>query len=162
MNTAVINAPENFLLKWWQRLEPIPGGARLFSLVLGWMVPYSGTIDPLVESLEPGRVRVSIRDRRRVRNHLKSIHAIALINLGEIATGLAVISSLSDNMRGIVLSLKAEYIKKARGKLTAKAMLDLPEGIEDNTAFEISAEIIDESGEVVTIVRAEWLLGYKK
>jgi acyl-coenzyme A thioesterase PaaI-like protein len=162
MNTVVINAPENSILKWWQRLEPIPGGARLFSMLLGWMVPYSGSIDPLVEGLGPGRARVSIRDRRKVRNHLKSIHAIALINLGEIATGLAVISSLPDNMRGIVLSLQIEYIKKARGKLSASASLDLPEGIEDNTAFEIRTEIIDESGDVVAIVRANWLLGYKK
>jgi acyl-coenzyme A thioesterase PaaI-like protein len=162
MNTVVINVPENHIVKWWQRLAPLPGGARLFSLLLGWMVPYSGSIGPLVEVLEPGRVRVSLRDRRKVRNHLKSIHAIALINLGEIATGLAVNSFLPDNMRGIVLGLQAEYLKKARGKLSASASLDLPEGIEDNTALEISAEIIDESGEVVAIVRANWLLGYKK
>lgn len=130
-------------------------------MLLGWKVPYSGTIRPLVEDLGSGTARVSIRDRRKVRNHLKSIHAIALINLGEIATGLAVTSSLPDNMRGIVLSLQAEYVKKARGKLTASAKLELPASIEDNTAFEITAEITDETGEVVAIVRANWLLGYK-
>ena len=138
-----------------------PGGKRLFSLFLGWAVPYSGSIGAQVEELEPGKARVSLRDRRRVRNHLKSIHAIALVNLGEIATGLAVISSLPENMRGIVLGLQAEYVKKARGKLVAKARLELPETIEDNTAFEISAEIIDEAGDVVAVVRANWLLGYK-
>ncbi len=162
MNSIVIGSSENKILKWWQRLSSLPGGARLFSMFLGWMAPYSGTIGALVEELEPGRVRVALRDRRKVRNHLKSIHAIALINLGEIATGLAVLSSLSDNMRGIVLGLQAEYVKKARGKLVAQASLDLPEGFEDNTDFEISAEIIDESGDVVAIVRANWLLGYKK
>ncbi len=162
MNSIVIGSSENNILKWWQRLSSLPGGARLFSMFLGWMAPYSGTIGALVEELEPGRVRVALRDRRKVRNHLKSIHAIALINLGEIATGLAVLSSLSDNMRGIVLGLQAEYVKKARGKLVAQASLDLPEGFEDNTDFEISAEIIDESGDVVAIVRANWLLGYKK
>ena len=162
MNSIVIGSSENNILKWWQRLSSLPGGARLLSMFLGWMAPYSGTIGALVEELEPGRVRVALRDRRKVRNHLKSIHAIALINLGEIATGLAVLSSLSDNMRGIVLGLQAEYVKKARGKLVAQASLDLPEGFEDNTDFEISAEIIDESGDVVAIVRANWLLGYKK
>ena len=162
MDTLVINASENIFVKWWQRLSPYPGGARLFSLLLGWMVPYSGSIGPLVETLESGKVEVSLRDRRKVRNHLKSIHAIALVNLGEIATGLAVISSLPDNMRGIVLGLEADYLKKARGKLVAKAEFEIPQSVEDNTSFEVRAEIIDEAGEVVAVVRANWLLGYKK
>jgi len=162
MNATFLHAPDNYYLKWWRRLAPFPGGARLFSLFLGWMVPYSASIGPLVETLESGKVRVSLRDRRKLRNHLKSIHAIALINLGEIATGLAIMTSLPDNMRGIVLGLQAEYLKKARGKLVASVCLELPEEIEDNTAFDVSAEIIDEAGEVVAIVRANWLLGYKQ
>jgi acyl-coenzyme A thioesterase PaaI-like protein len=92
---------------------------------------------------------------------LKSIHAIALLNLGEIATGLAVLSTLPGNMRGIVLGLNAEYLKKARGKLTASANFELPVEIEDDTPCQASTEIIDEAGEVVAIIRASWLIGYR-
>jgi acyl-coenzyme A thioesterase PaaI-like protein len=153
---------EIFLLKWWDRLQSFPAGDRLFSFALARIAPYSGSISARVEALSSGHARVSIKDRRKVRNHLKSIHAIALINLGEIATGLAVLSTIPDTMRGIVLGLEAEYVKKARGKLTATANFELPSEIEDNSPVRVTAELVDETGEVVTRVHASWLLGYKK
>lgn len=149
------------VLTWWDRLAAWPGGAWLFSLALGLIAPYSGTIGARVEEIRPGYARVTLRDRRRVRNHLRSIHAIALINLGEIATGLAVLSAVSANMRGIVLAIQADYVKKARGKLTATADFQLPELIEENTPCEVKAQLRDESGETVAEVKATWLIGYR-
>ncbi len=152
---------ENLLIKWWQRLQPFPAGDRIFSYFLGRYAPYSGTISAHVEALSPGKAKVSIRDRHKVRNHLKSLHAIALINLGEIATGLAVLSTIPNDMRGIILGLEAEYLKKARGKLTATASFKLPAAIDDNTPVKVSADISDQAGDVVTRVHATWLLGFK-
>ena len=152
----------NAIIRWWDRLNRFPAGAWLFSFFLGRYAPYSGTISARVESLSAGNACVSIHDRRKVRNHLKSIHAIALINLGEIATGLAVLTTISDNMRGIVLGLEAEYIKKARGKLIANASFELPEEIDDKTPIKVTAELFDQSGEIVTRVHATWLLGFKQ
>ncbi len=151
----------NTVMKWWNRLQIFPAGSWLFSFFLGKYAPYSSTISAKVEALSPGNARVSIRDRKKVRNHLKSIHAIALINLGEIATGLAVLSTIPGNMRGIVLGLEAEYVKKARGRLVANAHFELPSEIDDSTPVKVSAELVDEAGELVTRVHATWLLGYK-
>jgi acyl-coenzyme A thioesterase PaaI-like protein len=153
---------DNFLVKWWNKLQTFPAGDRLFSFALGRIAPYSGSISARVEALSPGHAIVSIKDRRKIRNHLKSIHAIALVNLGEIATGLAVLSTVPDTMRGIVLGLEAEYIKKARGKLTATANFKLPSDIDEDSPVQVTAELIDEAGDVVTRVHAKWLLGYKK
>ncbi|MCP4980726.1 MAG: DUF4442 domain-containing protein [Gammaproteobacteria bacterium] len=150
------------ILKWWSRLAPLPAGEWLFSFALGWIAPYSGSIGARVEELRPGFARVSLRDRRKVRNHLHSIHAIALVNLGEITTGLAVLSTINDSMRGILVDIRAEYRKKARGKLTAIAEFQLPEALQDNTEFRVEARLCDRSGETVTLVTARWLLGYKK
>ncbi len=149
------------ILTWWGRLSALPGGRLLFSYLLGRMAPYSGSIHAQVEEIQPGYARVSLRDRRRLRNHLDSIHAIALVNLGEIATGLAVLSTIPDNMRGIVLAINAEYLNKARGKLTAIAEFQLPSTLADNTACEVEAELKDQTGQTVTVVRATWLIGYK-
>ena len=153
------SADQATVLKWWSRLEGLPFGRRLFSLALGWVAPYSGTIRAYVEEIRPGYARVSLRDRRRVRNHLHSIHAIALVNLGEIATGLAVLSTISTNMRGIVLDIHAEYIKKSRGKITAIAEFKLPGSLANNTPCQVEATLRDQSGETVTLVRATWLIG---
>ena len=161
MTPIKLNAEPGTILTWWSRLSPLPAGRKIFSLGLGWMAPYSRSIGALVEEIKPGYARVSMKDRRRVRNHLHSIHAIALLNLGEIATGLAVLSTISANMRGIVLSINAEYLKKARGKLTATAEFSLPDSFADNTACEVEARLKDHTGETVTLVRATWLIGYK-
>lgn len=142
-------------------MQFLPAGDRLFSLALGYIAPYSGSISARVEMLTPGHARVSMKDRRKVRNHLKSIHAIALINLGEIASGLAVLSTIPATMRGILRGIEAEYVKKARGKLTATARFELPSKIGDNSAVKVTALLTDEAGEVVTRVHATWLLGYK-
>lgn len=153
---------ENFLVKWWNKLQSFPAGDRLFSFALGHIAPYSGSISARVEVLSPGHARVSMKDRRKVRNHLKSIHAIALINLGEIASGLAVLSTIPDTMRGILRGIEAEYVKKARGKLTATANFELPSEIDDHSLVKVTAVLTNEAGDVVTRVHATWLLGYKK
>jgi acyl-coenzyme A thioesterase PaaI-like protein len=152
---------QGVVMKWWSRLAPLPGGRLLFSLALGWLAPYTGTIGASIEELRPGFARVTLRDRRRLRNHLRSLHAIALINLGELATGLAVLSTIPANMRGILLDIHADYLKKARGKLSATASFQLPPTIGENTACAVEAELQDRSGEIVTRVRATWLIGYK-
>ncbi len=150
------------ILAWWQRLSRIPGGAWLFSHALGWIAPYSGTIGARIEEIHRGYARVSLRDRRRVRNHLSSLHAIALVNLGEITTGLAMLSTISGEMRGIVLAIQADYVKKARGKLIAEAEIQLPDELEDNTSCDVEAQLRDDSGELVATVKATWLIGYKQ
>ena len=60
------------LLSHWRRLGGHALGRRLFSLALGRAVPYTGSISPEVQELAPGRAVVAMRDRRAVRNHLRS------------------------------------------------------------------------------------------
>ena len=161
--TQIKNEPDpGRVMTWWSRLSALPAGAWLFSRALGFLAPYSATIGARVEEIRPGYARVSFRDRRRVRNHLRSIHAIALVNLGEIATGLAVLSTISSGMRAILVDIRAEYLKKARGRLVATAEFALPEALADNTPCEVEACLTDADGETVTRVRATWLVGYKK
>ena len=141
------------LLSLWKKLARLPFGGWLFSWFLGRMAPYSGTIRARIEQFSEGRAVVSMPDRKKNRNHLRSLHAIALINLGEIATGLAVLSTVDGRGRGIVTGLRMEYLKKARGKITATATVDLDVG---NGEHIIDGELANEAGEPVAVIYATW------
>jgi acyl-coenzyme A thioesterase PaaI-like protein len=145
------------MLRAWQRFSAVPGGRWLFSRAVGRMAPYTGSIGARVDELEPGRARVTLRDRRRVRNHLRSVHAIALANLGELATGLAMVSAMPPGMRGIPTTITIEYLKKARGTLSCTAAAELPE-VTEPTSHEVRGDIRDAEDDVVATIRVTWRL----
>jgi acyl-coenzyme A thioesterase PaaI-like protein len=149
------DAPGARLLSLWRRLSGIPGGRWLFSMILRRMVPYTGALGARVESLEPGRVVVSLRDRRGVRNHLRSIHAVALANLAEFVSGSAMLTALPAGTRGIVTRLEIDYLKKARGTITARAEVTLPV-VDQPMELYPEAELFDASGALVARARVTW------
>jgi acyl-coenzyme A thioesterase PaaI-like protein len=149
------------ILTQWKILSRLPGGRWLFSRSLGFLVPYAGTIGAQVESLRPGHTRVSMPDRRGVRNHLGSIHACALANLGELALGLAMTALQPKNGRFIPVKLEVDYLKKARGPLSCEVNLpyqDWP----DQADWTAEAPLKDDSGETVCRVVAHYKVGRKQ
>ena len=155
-----LDAPGGMVAAWWNRLKDKPGGHALFSMVIGRMAPYTGTIGARVQELGPGHSRWVMRDRRKVRNHLNSIHAIALVNLAEVASGTAMLMGLPPDVRGIVTGLRIEYRKKARGTLTATCDCQVP-AVASELSFDVPAIITDAAGDVVAEAHVTWKLARK-
>jgi acyl-coenzyme A thioesterase PaaI-like protein len=142
----------------WQRARRLPGGRKLFSRALGLAIPYTGSMGAEVVALEPGYAKVQLDDRRAVRNHLKSIHAIALCNLGELTGNLALVASLPDDARFIVTKLTVEFKKKARGRIVAECRCEPPTSAE-RREYELQVELRNASGELVSSVVLTTLVG---
>jgi acyl-coenzyme A thioesterase PaaI-like protein len=151
-------APGQRLRALWHRLAPLPGGRRLFGFLLGRIVPYSATLGARVEVLEPGHCRVALRDRRAVRNHLDSVHAMALANLAELASGLAMVVGLPAGVRGIVTAFSIAFVKKARGRLTAECRVPGLDQVASEEEREAAVTISDAGGDVVARATARWRL----
>ena len=123
------------VLSTYRRMSRWPAGRWLFSRVVCFRAPYFATIAPRFTVLEPGRCEIEIRDRRRVHNHLGTVHAIALCNLAELSAGVMTEASLPSAMRWIPKGMTVEYLKKARGTMHAiatpdTAIVDAPAGYE--------------------------------
>lgn len=151
------DSPAAQLLQWWQRLRTRPAGKWLFARVLARGVPYTGTIHPEILQVEPGHARVQMRDRRMVRNHLNSVHAVALANLGELTTGLAMTATLPPDIRSILVALHVEFRKKARGTLTAECRCAVPV-VTQTTDVQVRGSITNAANEIVAEVIATWRL----
>jgi acyl-coenzyme A thioesterase PaaI-like protein len=156
-----IDDPGNPIRDAWNRMHGLPGGKALFTRMIGTMAPYTGTMGAKVEELSPGYSRVSLPDRRAVRNHLRCIHAIALANLAELTGNVAIAYSLPDDARFIVAGMSIDYGKKARGTITGECRCPVPDSAE-RREYEVPVTMKNAAGEVVATATLRTLVGPKK
>ncbi|HEV8238366.1 MAG TPA: hotdog fold domain-containing protein [Thermoanaerobaculia bacterium] len=146
------------VLRRWQKLSGKPFGKLLFSIGVGRMARYTGSIRPRVHELRPGYARVRMHDRPALRNHLQSVHAIALMNLAEVTSGLAMLAGMPADARAIITNLAIEFKKKARGTLEAECTTAPPQSNEKHE-YLLEAIVRDTAGEEVARATARWLVG---
>lgn len=152
------DSPGQDLLRLWRRLSALPGGRWLFSKLFAWRVPYSGSVSPMILHLEPGHARVRIVERRALRQHLGSVHAIAIMNTAEMASGLAMNAGLPEGMRGIVTKIGIQYFKKGRGELTGESRCTVPPNLPPGE-YDFASDITDASGALIARAMVTWKLG---
>lgn len=151
-------AHTNPFLAKWHRLGGSAFGRWLFSVGIGLAAPYSGTIGARVVELAPGRNVLTLRDRRKVRNHLRSIHAAAMLNLCELTGGLLAIVSIPADARMIVTHLEIDFLKKARGVLTSTGSCAVPERA-DHGELPVTVSVRDAAGDEVCRATVTALVG---
>jgi acyl-coenzyme A thioesterase PaaI-like protein len=158
---SLVDGKTNFIRAAWDKLSPLPGGKILFSKMVGRAAPYTGSIDGRVEELDRGFARVSMRDRKSVRNHLDCVHAIALLNLAELTGNIALSYTLPDDARFIVAGMSIDYLKKARGTIYGVCRVPPVESSEKRE-YEVQVDLENLSGEVVARSTLRTLVGPKK
>ncbi|MFX1723642.1 hotdog fold domain-containing protein [Stenotrophomonas sp. AS1] len=147
------------LLTLYRRMQRWPAGGWLFSRAVCFKAPYFASIAPRITVLEPGRCEGRIAHRRKVTNHLGTVHAIALCNLAELTAGLMVDASLPKGMRWIPKGMEVQYLAKATGTQHAIATPEQPiVAAEAGYALPVKVQVRGDAGTVVFQARiAMWV-----
>ena len=152
----------NQLSRQLARFSGLPAVLRpgLTSFLLGQVVPMVGTARLHFEEVSSQRVVVTIRNRRKVQNHIKGVHAAAMALLAETATGFCVGMNLPDDKLPLIKTLHVDYLKRAQGDMKAVAQLS-PEQIrmiltEDKGEVTVPVSITDESGQSPIACQMVW------
>jgi acyl-coenzyme A thioesterase PaaI-like protein len=112
------------VLTLWKRSGRLPGGHRVFSTLFALRAPYFASVRPRFTVIEPNHAELVVRDRRRVHNHLGTVHAIALCNGLEAAMGALAEASIPTGSRWIPKGMQVSYTAKATSDITCIAETD--------------------------------------
>lgn len=108
-------------LAMYNKASKLPAGKWIFSKALCVVAPYFGSIKPMFDELRPNYCQISIKKRRKVQNHIGTVHAIAMCNMAELAGGTMTDISIPKGARWIPAGMTVQYVKKAKTDLVAIA-----------------------------------------
>lgn len=138
----------------WKATAGLPligpsAGTRVFSLAFAQKAPYFGSIRPRVIDLRSNHAEVVIRDRRRVHNHIGTVHAIALCNGLEMAMGALAEVTIPAGKRWIPKGMQVAYTAKATGHITCVAETDPEQWSSDDPDLPVRVRGVRDDGTVV-------------
>lgn len=143
------------VLALWENLHGVPLGDRAFSILFGLKAPYFGTVRPHFRVVEPNRAVLTIRKRRGVHNHIRTVHVIAICNGLEAAMGALAEASVPADKRWIPKGMEVSYPAKADTDVTCHAETDpaLWTGDDPDVPVRVWAERADGTVVVEGVIR---------
>lgn len=132
------------------RTQAIPFvGERVFSFALSQVALYFWSIRPRFTVIEPNHAQVVIPKRRRVQNHIGTVHAIALCNGLEAAMGVLAEASIPEHMRWIPQGMEVRYTAKATSDITCIAETDASQWAGEDSDVSVRVRGVRTDGTVV-------------
>jgi acyl-coenzyme A thioesterase PaaI-like protein len=116
---------------------------KALTTFFGKLVKFTGTTGIKIEELSDRRAVISLKNKKSVQNHIGSVHAVAAILIAESATGYVVGMNVPESSVPVIKTIKADYVKRAKGNMKAVASL---------TEEQVSAMQTLEKGETTVLV----------
>ncbi|MBO9466110.1 DUF4442 domain-containing protein [Tropicibacter sp. R15_0] len=152
MQNTALELPRNHLNGVLDRIAFLPEKWRLraFDLFLGRLIRAYATVGIRTEVLQPTRVEMSLRNRRKFRNHVGGIHGVVCQMPGEFAAGILLAHWVPKGAVVVVRRMQAELHKPIRGDIRAVAALNedqlRPTMEQDKGEVTVSIQLTDSSG----------------
>jgi acyl-coenzyme A thioesterase PaaI-like protein len=133
----------------YTRVDRLPAGKRLFSLLFSRKAPYFATVRPRFTELRPNYAELVIRKRRGVLNHIGTVHVIAICNGLEAAMGSLAEVTIPAGKRWIPKGMEVRYTAKATSDITCVAETDPAAWTGDDPDLPVRVRGVREDGTVV-------------
>ncbi len=144
-----MSAKPNKVLGMYHKALRWPFGRRLFSAFAARQAPYFSSVSPIVNALEPNRCEILVRKRRRVQNHIGTMHIIAIANGLEMAMGFMAEASIPAHLRWIPKGMELQYPNK--GETDIRCTATVPEDGWKVGDLAVTVEAIDTAGTPVVV-----------
>ena len=133
------------------RRLPAPLKRAAMTKMFTFKVRFAGTGGIVIEEAGNGRAVLSMKNRRKVQNHIGGIHAAGMALLAESATGVAFGLAIPDTHIPLLKSMHVNYVRRAQGSLRAVATL-APEQrqamqTQEKGSAAVAVKVTDEAGE---------------
>lgn len=158
----------NRLSRLVSTLNKLPPGLRVWALstVIGRIVRFAGTASCRVEKLTPNECIIVLRNKKKVQNHIGSVHAAAMALMAESATGFITGLSVPDSRILVIRNLELEYVRRATGDMKAVASFSNEQVafIQNSEKGEIQVPVVitDSTGAETVKARMVWAWTPKK
>jgi acyl-coenzyme A thioesterase PaaI-like protein len=138
------------VLSLWRTASAVPlVGARAFSLAFAQRAPYFASVRPRFTVIEPDHAELVIANRRRVHNHLGTMHAIALCNGLEAAMGALAEASIPAGKRWIPKGMEVAYTAKATSDITCIATTSRSQWLSEGPDLPVRVRGVRDDGTTV-------------
>ncbi len=138
------------VLTLWNKASSVPVvGTRVFSVLFAQKAPYFASIRPRFLTIEPNRAELLIPKRRRVHNHLGTVHAIALCNGLEAAMGALAEATIPADKRWIPKGMEVSYTAKATSDIVCVAETDPEQWVSGDPDLPVRVRGTRDDGTVV-------------
>lgn len=139
------------LISLWEKTHFLPFGITFFNLVVRIASPYSSVSRCKVIDIDPGRVKISVKNRWIMRDTDGSIDPAALVGPAKIAATLA-LSTVAYNIKPKLEGYSCACYKKYRGDLFAECLTSVPRA----GPFETVVRFTNQSGDVFNEIKFLW------
>ena len=137
---------KNQLAKIVDKLQSKPKWLRgwLLDFALGSTIKFIGTAGVHCEELTQQNAIFVLKNRKKVRNHIGSIHAAATSLLAETATGMTLGMNIPDDKVPVIKTMHIDYVKRSTGNLRAVATItaEQVERLHQDDKGDIDIEVI--------------------
>ena len=133
----------------YDRVARLPAGRTIFSILFSLKAPYFGSVRPRFSEVRPNRVELVIKKRRRVLNHIGTVHVIAICNGLEAAMGALAEVTIPRGKRWIPKGMQVTYPAKATSDITCIAETDPAAWTGDDPDVPVHVRAVRDDGAIV-------------